>query len=243
MPTNKYGRFSNIEQQLVNTGLDRKAVSKAINDSNIYLGEREVNTEISACNRCKLSCSNKVHGCGSIKSPLMVLGEGPGRDELATGVPLIGAAGTFLIMTLNSLGVYRGNVYMTNATKCNKEENGKLQTPDMEELETCRSFLMRELKIVRPQVILAMGNPALRSITGDYSKKISAERGNVIAIQIEPGYSRTVIIPTWHPSYVIRQKGPDFDKAKNQFWNDVRKAIILAKEANPYYLFDQRPIE
>lgn len=236
--------YDRVEKQLIATGFKTDSVHDAIIANNLYLLSRRSRLELQLCQGCKMHCQHKVPGVGTMDSPIMIIGESPGKDELATGAPFMGAAGTALVIMLNALGVYRGRVYMTNATHCNTfGPDGKFITPDREEIEACRHHLINEIRIGQPKVILAVGKPALWAVTGNYSTKISQVRGTIADLDEKTFGVKAKVVFTWHPSYLIRKGGtPEFEQIKNDMWRDINLAFDMARKIAPLYNFNKRPV-
>ncbi|MCP1358555.1 uracil-DNA glycosylase [Aneurinibacillus migulanus] len=176
-------------------------------------------TDCSLCERAK----SRVPGTGNTSTPLMIVGEGPGEDEENWGLPLVGISGSLLTLILGKAGIGREQIYMTNVVKCRvMDEKGKNRTPMREETLECGKYLRRELDIVRPKVVLALGKVALQFFFPDM-KTMSQFRGNIYE------YEGTKVVPTWHPAYVVRQRGDALTKAKKEVWNDLKVAIECAK--------------
>lgn len=234
-------RLREIELQLQHQGINASNVSNAVNTHRYHIKQLANQTKSLSCNACSLSCKGSVEGVGPSNSPILIAGESPGPDDLDWGIPFIGLTGTFLTLVLNSLGVYRGNIFITNSTRCNHEDpNGVLYTPDEAQIKACHRYLLNDIMVVKPKVIIALGNCAMRSITSNFNLKISRERGTIKDLVI--ANHKTKFMATWHPSYVVRQVGQDFDVAKMQFYKDMKSAITLAKQLDPTYPFAKLPI-
>lgn len=158
-----------------------------------------------ACTKCPLSelrPTQVVNGIGPLDSKILIVGEAPGPDEDIKGEPFIGRAGRKLDSMLARIGVHRSQVRITNATRCFP----KLRTlegfraPSYEEIEACSSYLEEEIKVVKPNVIVPVGNVALRAILGTKKANISEYRGK----EIWSDKFNCKIIPTYHPSAVMR---------------------------------------
>jgi uracil-DNA glycosylase family 4 len=196
----------------------------------LYQVERIVHMEqlrrhILTCTDCSLCehAKSRVPGAGNTGTPLMIVGEGPGEDEENWGLPLVGISGSLLTLILEKAGIPREQIYMTNVVKCRvTDEKGKNRTPTREETLTCSKYLVRELEIIRPRVVLALGKVALQFFFPDM-KTLSQFRGNVY------DYEGMKIVPTWHPAYVVRQRGDALSKTKREVWHDLKVAIECAK--------------
>lgn len=178
--------------------------------------------EVAACRRCGLceTRSRTVFGEGSPTARLVFCGEAPGLDEDRSGRPFVGASGELLTaMIEKGLKMRREDVFILNAIKCRPPEN---RTPVPEEILACRPYLERQLATIRPQVIVALGNPACRALLGNVPGVMTI-RGRRFQ-----GFGAT-IVPMFHPAYLLRN--PD---AKREAWEDLRLVMrLLAGERGP----------
>ena len=170
-----------------------------------------------ACQACDLCGHRKksVFGVGDVQADWMVIGEAPGEDEDAQGEPFVGPAGQLLDNMLKAVGLNRqaqgqGGVYITNTVKCRPAGN---RNPTAEELATCAPYLMRQVALVQPKVILAMGRFAVQSVL-QTTEPIGKLRGQLHSYQGVP------VVVTYHPSYLLRSPA---DKAKA--WADLVLAL------------------
>ncbi|MBN6187929.1 uracil-DNA glycosylase [Aneurinibacillus sp. BA2021] len=213
-------------RRLTKDGYDAEDVKSAL-----YQVERTVHMEqlrrhILSCTDCLLceQAKNRVPGTGTTGTPLMIVGEGPGEDEENWGLPLVGISGSLLTLIMEKAGIRREQVYLTNVVKCRvTDEKGKNRTPMREETLECGKYLQRELEIIRPRAVLALGKVALQFFFPEM-KTMSQFRGNVYE------YKGIKIVPTWHPAYVVRQRGDALTKTKREVWHDIHVAIACAKE-------------
>jgi uracil-DNA glycosylase len=189
---------------------------------NDYRTLEELQHGESSCTRCSLylHATQTVPGEGRVGSRLMLVGEQPGNDEDLAGRPFVGPAGRVLDRALAEAGLERTDVFVTNAVKHFKfEERGKRRLhkrPNAYEIEQCRWWLDRERVIVRPQLIVALGASAARSLLGR-AVTISKVRGEFIAVE-----SAQVLV-TIHPSYLLRIEDPhDKAEAYRSFVGDLR---------------------
>jgi len=150
----------------------------------------------------------------------MIVGEGPGENEDLKGEPFVGRAGELLTKMLAAIGLRREDVFITNTIKCraSAQENGRVynRAPMQEEIANCREFLDREIAIVRPKVILALGAPAAKSFLGA-GFGITRQRGIWYA-----GPAGTDLIVTFHPAYILRLTGGQIDAVKRLVWSDLQ---------------------
>ncbi|WP_185958554.1 UdgX family uracil-DNA binding protein [Paracoccus laeviglucosivorans] len=178
-----------------------------------------------ACTRCDLhaQATQAVLGEGPEDAPLMIVGEQPGDHEDLTGRPFIGPAGQVLDRALAQAGLDRGRIYLTNAVKHFKfVPRGKRrihQRPNTAEVSHCRWWLKQEIELVQPRLIVAMGASAVLGLTGQ-PVKMTDVRGHVVA-GVPP------ILPTWHPSYLLRL--PDATAAKAETANFTRDLALAAE--------------
>jgi len=183
---------------------------------------RLIREDLGDCTRCRLHKQGRkqiVFGVGSPHAELMFIGEAPGADEDEQGEPFVGRAGELLTKMLAAIGLRREDVFITNTIKCRAttNEGGRIanRAPSPEEMSNCREYLDRELAIVKPRVILALGAPAAKSFLGrDFS--ITRQRGIWYA-----GPNGTDLIVTFHPAYILRQTGGEINAVKKLVWSDL----------------------
>lgn len=189
-----------------------------------YMGLEEVDNSLSSgspfsdlidevrnCKKCDLhkTRTNAVFGKGPIDAKIMLIGEAPGRDEDLKGIPFVGKAGKELDSMLSSAGIKIDEVFITNVVKCRPPGN---RNPESYEMMKCNPYLVRQVEVIRPKVIILLGNIALSLVTGSASG-ITKMRGKIMEYMSYPA------IPTFHPAYVIRNPGSakivveDFKKA------------------------------
>ncbi|HEV2878276.1 MAG TPA: uracil-DNA glycosylase [Candidatus Eremiobacteraceae bacterium] len=189
---------------------------------------------VDACRRCPIGSTRTkvVCGVGSPISRLVIVGEGPGESEDKQGEPFVGRAGELLTKMLAAINLRREDVFITNTIKCRAttDEGGRIanRAPSPEEMSNCREYLDRELAIVGPLVILALGAPAAKSFLGrDFS--ITRQRGIWYA-----GPNGTDFIVTFHPAYILRQTGGNMTAVKKLVWSDLLAVRAKLDEyANP----------
>ncbi|HKA00605.1 MAG TPA: uracil-DNA glycosylase [Candidatus Solibacter sp.] len=176
--------------------------------------------DIGDCRRCRLhEGRNKiVFGVGNEKSPLVFVGEGPGADEDAQGIPFVGRAGQLLTQMIEGtakkegIDLMRDQVYICNVVKCRPPEN---RTPEPDEMEICGQFLYRQLSTIAPKAIVALGGTAARALTGR-KEGVTKMRGHWFKWRDIP------VIVTYHPSYLLR---PYNQNAKREAWEDLKKVL------------------
>ncbi|HKE36838.1 MAG TPA: uracil-DNA glycosylase, partial [Candidatus Baltobacteraceae bacterium] len=157
---------------------------------------------------------------GDACARLMVVGEGPGETEDELGRPFVGRAGQLLDRMLGAIDLPREDVYICNTVKCRPTLEGprgpRNRAPDPEEMANCRPFLDRQIEIIAPDVILALGAPAAKSFLGrDF--QITKMRGRWYA-----GPNGIALMVTFHPAYVLRQTGGEIEAVKRLVWSDLK---------------------
>jgi uracil-DNA glycosylase len=170
---------------------------------------------LQGCRKCKL-CEGRstiVFGTGNPRAELVVIGEGPGADEDAQGLPFVGRAGQLLTKMLEARKVElsRDDVYICNTVMCRPPGN---RNPEADELAACAPFLAAQLAVLQPKVVLALGSVATQSLLGS-REPIGKLRGRV-----HP-YGSAVLIPTFHPAFLLRNPG---DEYKRMAWEDLQLA-------------------
>jgi uracil-DNA glycosylase len=178
-----------------------------------------IRTDLGDCTRCKLYRLGRrqiVFGVGSPQAKLMFVGEAPGRDEDAQGIPFVGRAGQLLTKMIEAIGLSRDQVYIANVIKCRPPEN---RNPEPDEVAACEPFLFRQVETIKPTVIVALGTFAAQALLRTQDS-ISRLRGRVYL------YGGARLIPTFHPAYLLRS--PD---KKRDAWEDLKKARTLLDEA------------
>ncbi len=192
----------------------------------------EIAREADTCPACDLAQTRTkvVFGDGNADSPLMLVGEGPGQNEDATGLPFVGRAGTLLDECLREAGMLRKHIYLTNVVKCRPtiEEAGRIKNrpPRAEESGTCISlWLEKQIATVQPLVILCLGAPAANAIIHK-NFKMTQERGR----WFESKYARYALAAL-HPAYILRQEGEAYDQSRQFLIDDLIAARDKAKTA------------
>jgi uracil-DNA glycosylase len=176
--------------------------------------------DIGECTRCRLhEGRNKlVFGVGNERAPLVFVGEGPGADEDAQGIPFVGRAGQLLTQMIEGtakkegIPLQRDDVYICNVVKCRPPGN---RTPEPDEMEICGQFLYRQLLSIQPKAICVLGGTAARAITG-HKEGVTKLRGKWFKWRDIP------VMVTYHPSYLLR---PYNQEAKREAWEDLKKVL------------------
>lgn len=179
-----------------------------------------IRADIGDCQRCRLAEGrNKiVFGTGDAAARIVFVGEGPGADEDQQGIPFVGRAGQLLTQMIEGtaakegIPLKRGDVYICNVVKCRPPEN---RTPLPDEMQTCGQFLFRQLTVLQPRVICALGSTAARALLGT--------KDGVMRLRGQWHKWRDIpVIVTYHPSYLLR---PYNQNAKRDAWEDLKKTF------------------
>jgi DNA polymerase len=186
-----------------------EAINKIADDSLL-----KIRTDLGECTRCKLhrGRTKLVFGDGNPKAELVFVGEGPGRDEDAQGLPFVGRAGKLLTQMIEAMGLQRKDVYICNVVKCRPPEN---RTPEKDEVETCSPFLLRQLDAIAPKVIVCLGSVAAQTLL-ETNRGISLFRGEWME------FRGTKLMATYHPAYLLRNPS-----AKGEVWKDLQKVMAI----------------
>lgn len=177
--------------------------------------------EIKQCRECPLAKTRKnaVPGEGNINADLMFVGEGPGRDEDDQGKPFVGKAGKLLTRIIKAMKFEREDVYITNIIKCRPPEN---RNPRNNEIEKCKRFLFKQIELISPKVIVTLGNVPTKFFLNE-KKGITSLRGKFYP------YDDMKIMPTFHPSYLVRNE--EDIELKRMVWKDMQKVMaVLGKK-------------
>ena len=170
----------------------------------------DVWADIGNCTRCPLheGRTQVVHTVGNYQADLMFIGEAPGADEDAKGEPFVGRAGQLLNKIIEAIGMKRDEVCIGNINRCRPPAN---RQPTLPEAHTCRPFLLREIAVIRPKVIVVLGNTALHNLL-DTKVGITRMRGQFHE------YYGVKVMPTFHPAYLLRDPSK-----KREVWDDMKK--------------------
>jgi DNA polymerase len=176
--------------------------------------------DIGDCRRCRLheGRTKLVFGVGNEKSPLVFVGEGPGADEDAQGVPFVGRAGQLLTQMIEGtakregMNLLRADIYICNVVKCRPPGN---RTPEPDEMEICGQFLSRQLSVIKPKALCALGGTAARALTG-HKEGVTKMRGKWFQWRDIP------VMVTYHPSFLLRAYN---QAAKREAWEDLKKVL------------------
>jgi DNA polymerase len=172
-----------------------------------------IRAEIGECDRCPLATQGRhsiVFADGDPNARLMFVGEGPGADEDAQGLPFVGRAGQLLNNMITAMGLKRGEVYIANVVKCRPPGN---RTPEPLEANTCMQYLWRQIDVVKPEVIVALGATAATYLMGGKAP-LASLRGRIHSLR------GSKLIVTYHPAYLLRDP-----RQKGEAWKDLQIAM------------------
>lgn len=202
MPPEKTTAAENVEQSLFADFV------QTLPESNETI--EEIRADIGNCIRCPLheGRTKIVHTTGNFQADLMFIGEAPGANEDAEGTPFVGRAGQLLNKIIEAIGLKREDVLVGNVNRCRPPGN---RTPTLLEAETCKPFLLREIAIVRPKIVVVLGNTATQNLLNT-KVGITKLRGEF------QDYFGIKVMPTFHPAYLLRDP-----TKKRETWEDMKK--------------------
>ena len=184
-----------------------------------------IRQDLGDCTRCKLHQQGRkqiVFGVGNPHADLMFVGEGPGADEDAQGEPFVGRAGQLLNNMIKAMGLRREDVYIANVVKCRLPGN---RTPERDECDTCSPFLMRQVAVIKPKVIVALGAVAAKNLLA-ISAPMSELRGRFYdfmpsgARTSDPDWQGAKLAVTYHPAFLLRDP-----RQKGEAWKDLQMVM------------------
>jgi uracil-DNA glycosylase len=170
------------------------------------------------CRLCKLHTLGRkqvVFGVGNPNADLMFVGEAPGADEDIQGEPFVGRAGQLLTKIIEAIGMTRSDVYIANVIKCRPPGN---RNPEPDEVERCEPFLFRQIDMIKPKVIVALGKFAAQSLLKT-TDPITRLRGR------EYRFRSAILMPTFHPAYLLRNPS-----SKREVWEDMKRVRAILTE-------------
>lgn len=211
----EYLRMNHVENRSLNAQ-DARTEMRAQKDERDH-GLQSIRDEMGDCVRCKLCKGRKsiVFGEGNPSASLMFIGEGPGADEDEQGRPFVGRAGQLLTKMIEAMGFRREDVYIANIVKCRPPNN---RNPEPDEIESCEPFLKKQIGMIRPKVIVALGKFAAQTLLKT-PVPISRLRGRF------GDYEGIAVMPTYHPAYLLRSPGE-----KRVVWDDLKKVMEHLKQ-------------
>ncbi len=182
----------------------------------------KIREEIGDCRRCKLwnERTHIVYGMGSSKADLMFVGEAPGREEDVQGIPFVGRSGKLLTGIIEAIDLKREDVYIANILKCRPPKN---RNPEADEVESCEGFLFKQIEVIKPKIIVALGAYAAQCLL-QTKDPIGRIRGRFFHFQ------DSLLLPTFHPAYLLRNPS-----AKRDVWEDIKVVRDQLKELGSSY--------
>ncbi|BCL35514.1 uracil-DNA glycosylase family protein [Nostoc sp. MS1] len=181
-----------------------------------YTNLTELAQHCNQCQRCELG-STRTHavvGRGNLKAPIMVVGEAPGQNEDETGLPFVGRSGQLLEKILASVNLTtEQDVYIANINKC-RPPNNRVPTPN--EMAACLPYLLEQIRLVDPKIILLTGATSVKGLTGD-KRAITKIRGQWIE------WEGRLCMPIFHPSYLLRNPSKEQGSPKWLMWQDIKE--------------------
>ncbi len=183
-------------------------------------GLAAIAAEVGACCKCGLgeTRTNAVPGEGNPNAKIVFVGEAPGADEDAQGRPFVGRAGQLLEKIINAMGMRRSDVFICNTLKCRPPGN---RDPRPDEIINCLPFLQMQLALIAPEVIVALGAHAARTLLNT-NQAIGRLRGRFHDYYFSPDAPPIKLMPTYHPAYLLRNYSPD---NRRRVWEDMQKVM------------------
>jgi uracil-DNA glycosylase len=181
-----------------------------------YQDLTQLATHCGLCQRCVLGSTriNPVVGRGAIQAPVMIVGEGPGQNEDEQGLPFVGKSGQLLEKILASVNFStEREIYICNVVRCRPPDN---RVPSPDEIAACKPYLLEQIRLVDPQVILLTGATALKALTGR-KEGITKIRGEWIE------WEGRLCMPIFHPAYLLRNQSKEEGSPKWLMWQDIKK--------------------
>ncbi|MFC1781296.1 uracil-DNA glycosylase [Planctomycetota bacterium] len=192
----------------------------------VSIGDKKKQLEIIAdevcrCTKCDLVSTRTKAVPGEVNpdARIMFIGEAPGADEDAQGRPFVGRAGKLLDNILAACGLKRGDVFIANILKCRPPGN---RDPKAEEINSCLGYLQRQIEIIEPEVIVALGAHAAKTLL-ESTKPIGQLRGHFHDYYTSIGKSLVKLMPTYHPAYLLRNYSQD---NRRRVWEDMKKVLV-----------------
>ncbi len=183
-------------------------------------GLEKIAEEVHQCRKCPLGSlrTNAVPGEGNPNARIMFVGEGPGADEDAQGRPFVGRAGQLLDKVISAMGLKRSEVFIGNILKCRPPEN---RDPRADEIINCLPYLQRQIEIIEPEIIVALGAHAAKTLSNT-TKPIGQLRGQFHEYYSGIGRPPIKLMPTYHTAYLLRNYSPE---NRRRVWEDMKKVL------------------
>jgi uracil-DNA glycosylase len=216
-----------VETQLTEAEPDTMSAARKSLTKNRPAALRVIREDLGECTRCPLHAQGRkqiVFGVGNVNADIMFVGEGPGADEDEQGEPFVGRAGQLLNNMIHAMGIRREDVYIANVVKCRPPQN---RTPEREECDTCSPFLMRQISVIRPKILVALGAVAAKNLLG-VNDSMANLRGRIYDFrpmvskslpEYDPDFI-TKLAATYHPAYLLRDP-----RQKKETWKDLQMVM------------------
>lgn len=184
-----------------------------------YTSMEQMKVHCNQCQRCDLGATrtHAVVGRGNPQAPIMIVGEGPGQNEDETGLPFVGKAGQLLDKILESVQLTTDDVFICNIVKCRPPGN---RTPTQTEMDACRPYLIEQIRMVDPKIILLTGASSVKGLIGD-KRGITKIRGQWLE------WENRLCMPIFHPAYLLRNQSREKGSPKWLMWQDIQ--VVRAK--------------
>jgi uracil-DNA glycosylase family 4 len=205
-------------QQQRNNHAQSEAEAKAAAEKSA--GLEKITAEVNQCRKCTLGSlrTNAVPGEGNSNARIMFVGEGPGADEDAQGRPFVGRAGQLLDKVIAAMGLKRSEVFIGNVIKCRPPEN---RDPRADEIISCLPYLQRQIEIINPEIIVALGAHAARTLLNT-TKPIGQLRGQFQEYYAGLGKPPIKLMATYHTAYLLRNYSQE---NRRRVWEDMKKVL------------------
>src|SRR5256712_3521644 len=212
-------RASAVEEDLIENASSRPESTAADSSQALHI----VREDLGDCTRCRLHKQGRkqiVFGVGNPRADLMFIGEAPGADEYEQGEPFVGRAGQLLNNMIKAMGLCREQVYIANIVKCRPPGN---RTPEREECETCSPFLMRQIAVIKPKVVVALGAVAAKTLLAMNASMMQL-RGRFYDFKPagvrDPNWDGCKLAVTYHPAFLLRDP-----RRKGEAWKDLQMVM------------------
>src|SRR5437879_4033678 len=213
-------RASAVEEDLIENASSRPDSTAADSSQALHI----VREDLGDCTRCRLHKQGRkqiVFGVGNPNAELMFIGEAPGADEDEQGEPFVGRAGQLLNNMIRAMGLRREDVYIANIIKCRPPGN---RTPERDECETCSPFLMRQIAVIKPKVVVALGAVAAKNLLA-INAPMSELRGRwydfkPAGVRSDPSWTGARLAVTYHPAFLLRDP-----RQKGEAWKDLQRVM------------------
>jgi len=213
-------RTKTAESKLQQSALGREGEHDSADSADKVAEIEKIAGEVRRCRKCELGSlrTNAVPGEGNPNARILFVGEGPGADEDAQGLPFVGRSGKLLDKIIAACGLKRSDVFIANIVKCRPPEN---RDPHAEEIINCFPYLQSQIEIINPDVIVTLGAPATRTLLNT-NKPIGQLRGQFHEYSAGLGSTPIKLMPTYHPAYLLRNYS---EENRRRVWEDMKEVL------------------